>query len=428
MSDIRGTIIKKGAVGTSAENLDGVSALLANAPAIAEATGVAGLAIGELVSVTSTAEAEAYGITALYDSSNDVRMHRHISEFYRMTGEGIKLYIMLGDPAKTMAEMITTYKAAILAEAKGEIRQLAVAYNQPSDYTPVYIEGVETVVKEAIATAQAMHDEAWDSDRPLNIILEGRGITGLAVSMLNLRGIEVDGNVAEYNNVSVCIGQDWNYADGLTGKSKNFADVGTALGCIANTAVHKNIGEVGEDTTSNPLNLTNTKKSQWLVAGLSDHSKIADRESELQTLNDKGYIFGINYTGFSGYRWNDDHVCAPAIIDVDGNMNVHTIALGRTLNKLARRVRARMLPHVKSTVPVDTETGLLPPGMVKYFEGEGNKAFIDMATELSGGSVTVDPQSDLLAGDKELITSFSMVPVGTVGQISASLNIKKSVN
>lgn len=427
MSDLRGVISKKVAVGASSANMDGVSALIANAPAIVAGSGVAGLAIGAVVSVTRLTEAEALGITAAYDADNDVLLHRHISEFYRMVGDGVKLYIMLCATAKTMAEMITENHVALIAGAKGEIRQTAVSYNPPAGYTPVYVDGMESVVRNAIAPAQAMHDYSWDTDRPLHVVLEGRGINGLAVSMLNLRAIEVDNNIVEYNNVSICIGQDWNYADALTGNQRNYADVGTMLGCIAKIGVHKNIGEVGDDVTDNPLNITSTKKGVWMVAGLSDHSKIVARELELQIINDKGYVFGIEYTGFAGYRWNDDHVCAPIIIDTDDNMNVHTIALSRTMNKLARRVRSRLLPHVKATVPLDPKTGLLPTGMLKYFQGEGEKAFQDMSGELSGGSVFVDPTSDLLTGDKELRTSFTLVPVGTVGQITANLNIKKSV-
>ena len=110
-------------------------------------------------------------------------------------------------------------------------------------------------------------------------------------------------------------------------------------------------------------------------------------------------------------------------------MNVHTWALSATLNKLARLVRQYLLPRVKTTVPVDTATGLLPTGIVKYFEGIGNQAFIELlaAGEISGGAVVVDPTSDLMTGDKELVTTFNMVPVGTIGQISATLNIKKSL-
>ena len=309
------------------------------------------------------------------------------------------------------------------------IRYLAVGYDPQGGYIPNHVDGLENIVKDAIPIAQDLHDWSFDTDRPLNIILEGRGIYGSVAAIQDLRDIQVTGVTIEYNNVSLCIGQDWDYAETLTGEAQNYADIGTLLGTRAKIQVNFNIGEVGEEGDEDNLDLSDTKRLVWLTAGLSDHTKISAREDDLQSFNDKAYIFGLAYTGVPGYRWNDDPVCAPIIIDADNNMNVHTMALGHTQNKLARLIRKYLLPKVKSTVPVDTSTGKLTPGMVKYFEGIGNKAFNEMlsAGEISGGQTIVDPDSDLIVGDKELVTKFIMVPTGTVGQISATINIKKTL-
>ncbi|MBE9468976.1 MAG: hypothetical protein IMY72_11755 [Bacteroidetes bacterium] len=429
MSNIRGVIVEKGSVGASVENLDGVSALLINAPAIEVATGITGIVNGEVYLFEKLKDAEDHGINAAYDVDNDVRVYRHISEFYRMAGEGTKLYFMAALVTKDMADMITDHGHALVAGADGEIRYLAVGYSPQSDYTPIYVDGLEDIVREAIPLAQTLHDWSFETDRPLNVVIEGRGINGLAASYLDLRGIEISDVVIPYNNVSICIGQDWNFAEALEGNSKTYADIGTMLGTRARIQVNYNIGEVGEEGDVNNLDLSDTKRLVWLTAGLSDHTKIIAREDDLQTINDKGYIFAISYTGISGYRWNDDHVCAPIIIDADDNMNVHTIALGAAQNKLARLIRQYLLPKVKSTVPVDTSTGKLTTGMVKYFEGIANQAFYEMLAngEISGGEAIVDPDSDLLTGDKQLTVSFTMVSTGTIGQIRGTINIKKTL-
>jgi hypothetical protein len=428
MSDLRGVKIKKGAVGPAVGDFDGISGLLINGPAVAAAGDILGVELATVYELKSVADAEARGIDAAYDSDNDCLTYRHITEFYRMAGEGQSLYIMVCESTKDMATMLADHGEDFLRNADGELRQIMVAYNTPDAYAPTAVDGLEPVVFAAIAAAQTLHDWSFANDMPCQFIVEGRGIEGTSAAIQDLKGIEVSSSVVEYNNVLMFAGQDWDYADSLAGALQKFADVGTLGGLISAVAVNANPGEVGEDTTDNLFNITDVKRSKWLTAGLSSHEKITARD-DLQALNDKGYVFAISYTGMSGYRINDDHVCAPQVIDEDDNMNIHTYALGRTFNKLARNVRRVMLPHVKSTVPVDTETGKLPTGIVQYFKGIGDRAYNPMlnAGELSGGETFVDPSSDLLSGDKELVTEITMVPTGIVGEISATLRIKKSL-
>lgn len=106
-----------------------------------------------------------------------------------------------------------------------------------------------------------------------------------------------------------------------------------------------------------------------------------------------------------------------------------SISHGATLAKGARLLRTRMLPKVKTSVPVDTATGKLPPGIVKYFEGIGGRAFDAMlaAGEISGAKTTVDADSNLLSGDKALNVSFVVVPTGTINEIKGTINFKNSI-
>lgn len=431
MSNLRGVITTKGKVGANVENLDGASALLVNAPAIVAAGEILGVELATVYKLESVKDAEYRGIDADFDTDNDVRVYRHITEFYRMAGEGTKLYIMFADPTKDMETMLTDHGEAFITGADGNIRYLSVTYNTPVAYAPTYVNGQEAVVDAAIPAAQTLADWAFDNDRPLNIFIEGRGINGGAAGMQDLRAITVADVIKEYGLVSVISGQDWDYAETLAGDAQMFADVGTFMGTKASVKVNENPGEVGEEGDEDSLDISDSAREIWLTAGLSDHTKIKDiDEADLQTYNDKGYIFAISYTGFAGYRWNDDHVCAPKIIDDDNNMNIHSIAIGATVNKLARLIRQKLLPKVKSTVPVDTVTGKLTPGMVKYFEGIANEAFVDMlkAGEISGGQVIVDPNADLKSGNKELPIEFNMVDTATLGQISAKINVKKSLS
>jgi hypothetical protein len=273
----------------------------------------------------------------------------------------------------------------------------------------------------AIKAAQVLADWCRDTNRPLHIGLECAMYNGVAASTLNLRNLKEDTTQIECPQVSVMIGQDWKFAETLTGNEQKYAAIGTLLGCMAAQPVSYNVGEV------ETMSLTNATRNLWVTAGLSSHVKVRDIESDLTTLNDKGYIFGEYYSG--EVVLNDDHVCTPVIVDDEGNMNEHSIALSRTNAKVFREIYRVYLPKIKSTVPVNATTGLLSPGMIKYYEGIGNRVFENMAVlqELSGGKTVVDPQSNLLYGDKELKVFYNWVPMGTISRISGTVNIKRSL-
>lgn len=428
MGNLKGVQIDRGALGASVlGNTDSISGLLVNAPAIVAdlPNGILGLAVGETISVLSLKEAEAYGITAAYDTANAVRVHRHISEFYRFAEPGTKLYIMLYTGDFTAAIDTVTYAKQMLVDALGEIRQLAIAYNPAVGYVATYTDGLESVVRSAIPKAHELYDWAYETNKPCQIVLEGRGFNAVnAVAALNLRDILVAGEAAEYFKVSLCIGQDYDYAETQNDVGKKMADVGTMLGAIALLPVNRNIGEV------ETINLTSTAKNKWLVAGLSNHKTITEVYADLEDLDSKGYVFAISYEGYAGKYWNGDHTCTPVIVDEDGNINENSISSGRTHDKAVRLLRTALLPKVKSTQPVDATTGKLPVGIVKSFEQLGDSKCFDKmlkAGEISYGKTKVDANSNLLIPPRELKVSFEMVQTGQVDVIKGTINLKTSV-
>ncbi len=421
---IRGFEIVKGTVGANtSQSEDNICGLIVNAPAVAPASKASGVVLGTVYPLTKLKDAEAMGITALYDSTNHVRVHRHIAEFYRMAGEGTKLFLVVSDDMDGINDMIDTHFQPLIIASKGAISLVAIAYNPPTDYVATYVDGLESIVREAIAKAQAMHEWSWDTDRPVNIFLEGRGLHATGALALNLRNIMDGAALLAATHVTLCVGQDWDYAETQNAVGKQFADVGTLMGTKAAISVNRNVGEV------ETLDISSATKSRWLTAGLSDHKTIAEVDADLSDYDGKGYVFGLSYTGITGIRWNSDHVCAPATVDDDGYMSISTIGHGAVINKAARLLRKKLLPKLKSTVTVDSSTGYLPVGMIKYFEGLGDQAFVNMtsAGEISDGATIVDPLSQLLTGDKQLNVSFAVVPTASIGTIKGVINLKTKI-
>jgi hypothetical protein len=226
--------------------------------------------------------------------------------------------------------------------------------------------------------------------------------------------------VDENEKVTVVAGQDWDYADGLGwAMGKKFADVGTFLGVIASQAWNRNPGEVETQ------NLMNADLEVWMTGGLSNHKKYSEVYSDLPTLDTKGYVFPIRYQGLSGYWFNGGHVCAPIVVDQEGNMNQHTIYYSHTYDEAKRALRLTYLEEVKK--PVEVEDGKLPNAMVRYYDAVGNNVFESMAGRslISGGQTFTDPESDMLVA-KQLNVSFSVTPTGSINEIVGTINLKNN--
>ncbi len=415
MADISGVIINRGQQGANVlAGGDSISGMILEGVATSE------LALSTPAVVYSVKDAELLGINADYDTNNNVVVYRHIKEFYRMAGSGTELHIMLV-PVDTGLAVIfedTENSAAkkLAISASGKLRQIAAMVNPTSAGT--ILDGLTDDCMSAIPLAQVFAMWAYDNHMPCQILLEGREYTGPVASAQDLRDIP---NVVA-TKVSVIIGQDWNYAESLSGLQQKYADVGTALGTLASARINQNIGE------NESFNLTDGGRSIWLVPGLSNHIKNADQYNDLQTLENKGYIYGLEYSGLAGVRWNNDHVCAPIVIDAEGNINEHTIGYGRTHDKAVRLLRTAYLPKVKTVQPIDPATGKLPKGVVKNFDNIGNTVFADMVarSEISFGIAHTDPNSDLVV-EKLLKIGFEIVPYGYANTIEGTINIKKSV-
>lgn len=412
MASLKGVNIIRGKLGASVNtNSDGICGLLATGVATSE------LELLKAVELHSTDDLEALGITEDYDKENHVCVYRHVSEFFRIAGDGATLHLMLysGSPVDIFDEGGAARQ--LIAAAKGEIRILALAYTPGENEDPLNLTAL-------IQKAQNFYDWTFDTFRPCQVVLEHNGFAAsTAVSAQDLKAIAVGDATLEAFKVSVCIGQDYQYADQFTDSRRTMADVGTMLGSIAAKAVNENIGEVATG------NLTNATKGIWVEAGLSNHKKISEWDSQLETLDEKAYIFAVAYAGFAGFYWNNDYTCTPVIKDKDGYFNEYTISYGRILDKCVRDLRTALLPYVKGSQQVDPKTGKLPQSTIAYFESVGDTVFESMQARgiITRGKTTVNADSNLLVTPRVLEVSFVVVPTGCIDEIKGTINLKTNI-
>lgn len=413
MSNLNGVNIQRGKVGSNRlGSNDAISGIIITSPA------VTALPFNTHKVVYNIQDVEDLGITADFDTDNNVNVYEHFSEFYRLAGSGTELHFVLVAQTSTMVSLLDEPAKSLLIAAEGKIKQLAVAMNLEESATITLLNGMPDDVYNAIAVAKNLENWSEANFMPVSIFLEGHNYSGPAASATDLRAL----TDLSAEGVSVVIGQDYTVASAKSGKAQNYAFVGTVLGVTASCTVEQNIGE------NETKNLTDVTRGKMITPSLSNHKKNTDQYSDLQTLENKGYLFGVSYIGLAGIRLNNDHVCAPIVLDSDNNINEHTVAYGRVGKKARRELRSAYLPKVKTTWKVDEATGKLSPGTVVALSAIGQTVLDDMVKrgEISAGVVIIDEDSDLIV-EKVLKTSYKIVPKGSVNEISGFVNLKTSL-
>lgn len=414
MSNLNGVNIQRGKVGSNRNGSDdAISGIIITTPAVAN------LEYNVPVTVYNIADVEDLGITKEFDSNNNVNVYEHLFEFYRLAGSGTELHLLIAEQDETMVSLLDAPAKQLLVSANGTIKQLGIAVNLEASATVTLLNGLPTDVYNAIAVAKALEEWSEENFMPVTVFVEGHHWSGTAASSANLRDLE---NLSAEGVAGLVIGQDYDVAESKTGHAQKYGFVGTVLGVTASCTVEQNIGE------NETKNLTSESKKLLVNPGLSNHVRNIDQFASLQTLEDKGYIFGVTYTGMAGVRLNNDHVCAPVVLDADNNINEHTIAFGRVGKKARRGLRSAYLPKVKTNWMVDETTGKLSPGTIVALEDIGDNVFADMVKrgEITYGKTTVDPNSDLIVA-KILKVSYVAVPKGSIGEISGFINLKTQI-
>lgn len=395
-----------------------ITLLIANGVAVASQ-----LDLDTLYHIFSVKDAETIlGIDAAYDVSNEVVLHHHIDEFYRMARPNTKLYVYVVSQAVTIEQMVdvaNNHLKAAINQAQGEAFNCMVAHNpDQSTYSPVMSDGYDADLLAAIPKAQGLVDYAFEKLYPTRIVLEGKYFTPPIASVEDLRNIP---DVKAYN-VSVVTFQDWNHAE-TNAAFNNYAAVGTFTGALSRASVHENVGWTEE------FPLTDATKGKFLKAGFSNHDDVMDYEDDWDLLDSKGAIFAIKYPNVDGFYINDDHTCAPIEVDPETNVVSESGQLyGRTADKACLQVFASLISRVKSPQPVDPASGKLPVAVVLDFQQVAERRIDqNMAGEISGRSVIVDKNSNLLPPNNQLDMAVDVVPYGTAKVIRVKVALKRNL-
>lgn len=401
MGDVK-IIIGNGALGRASQALDGVTALVGTGVAVADK-----FALGDVLALRSLGDAETLGITESYDTTNKSLLWHHVRDFYLNAGDGTELYLMPVANTVTMEDMAdpeAAYAALMLDGLQGRVRMLVITRTPPVAYEPTPDGQFDPDVWAAATNAQALYASEFSKHRPIQIFIEGRDFQGTAASAKDLRNATTGLNA---NRVSIVICQSSEVAakDALFA---GYAAVCIAAGRAAAIGVQRNIGRVKDGAV--------TIDGE---AGLSSGALLSELTStEIEALDEFGYILLQQRDGKSGYYFNNDH-CACVISD-----DYAYIHRGRPIDKAARLIRQVYLDELLDDIDVDSTTGKIAASVVKSYQRAGEKSIeVNMLAqgEISGVSVFVDPDQNILSTDK-VVTVVRIVPKGMVNEFEIYLS------
>lgn len=335
-------------------------------------------------------------------ASNPVLFY-HVQEFFRIN-EGAKLYIqgVLNTDGKfTEVKNLQNF-------AEGNIRQLAVC-----DFES----GANTLTA-SVATLQQIALDLGKRNIPLSLLLSV-GIKAIDIPALpNLHLFNAD-------RVSVVLGQD------AGGKGKFLAQtypsvscIGAVLGCVSKAKVQESIAWVEKQnlvsTAYSRAETGSVEVARELdILGFADGSKIEDyTPSQLDSIHDKGYLFGTKYTGITGSYLNDSFAAEPLSSDFAFIEN------NRTIDKAIREVNRVLLPKVSGPAYVDPDTGMIQATTASALESICDEALDQMVRdgEISGYKVYINPAQQILK-TSNLEVVLKLVPVGTLREITVKIGL-----
>ncbi len=205
-------------------------------------------------------------------------------------------------------------------------------------------------------------------------------------------------------NVSVLVGCDL-YADVVAILGDDhfayYGCIGNCLGAVSNASVNESIAWVQKF----PCGLN--------VPGFITGELLRETSTTEQNLiNDKRYIFVRTHVGIANSYYNDSFTLDKETSDYAFIENV------RTMDKATRGIRTNLLPQLNAPLYVDPSTGKLRADTVKSLENTAGRALEDMekAGELSGYSVKIDPDQNILA-TSQLEIQVKNVAVGVMRKV-----------
>jgi hypothetical protein len=375
---------------------------------------------GSVIELNSMDDLADLGIAAFTgDTSKDLLYgipYYHINHFFEIQGSTGRLFLMFADCSKDWSAIGQMQRAA-----HGMINQLGIWSEQP--LWKQTDEAAETYSIDLVTSLNAKAKEMGEENAPLSLLLNAN-TTVVATTSEDIKTIDLNKIPScqiDARFVTVLLGQgldsDVSQMQMANPNHTPVGNIGAVLGCVAAASVHESFAWVNKfnlvgyfpdiEMGFGDINVTNNAFNSTLR-----YSSL--NKTQLDALDDKGYVFLCKYQGLeSGVYFSKDRTCSSG--------DYRTVARNRTINKSRRAVRNALLPYVNSPLKVDPSTGYLSTAKITAFSNIVTDILSTMQTneEISGYSVSIDKTQNVLKNDTLLIT-YAIVPIGVASTIEVT--------
>lgn len=383
--------------------------------------------LGTIVELLQLSDAEDLGFTSSYDSTNEVLVHYHISEFFQDNPNGTLLLMVVakGTTQAAMWDKAESYVWKLLTDAsqRGRVRVAGTVLNPAAAYAPTTTNGIDTDVEAAITKAQALV-EALASEEGILLdacIIEGRNADNSPANLPDLRALTA-------RNVSVVIAADPQVV-ALNEEYEGTAAVGTVLKGLSVRQISENLGSVNI-LNKPPLKagdlsfpLDNPALSRWESAALSGGVNVASLSIADKTLlTTKGYIYIGAFQNFAGQYFNDAPTCIALSDDYE------RIEKNRVWNKAVRLLDGALIPMIRGKFKRDVETGFPSSSTIAYWTTQAKEKLQQLVdqNDASGVDVYIAPQK--VDASNPLTVKVSIVIDGILYSIDVQVGLTNSIN
>lgn len=391
-------------------------------------TAGAGLAVAEnlkdtVVEINSLDDAVKLGITAYTgeeeeDVSKDLLAgipYYHIKQFFDMAGGTGRLFIAFADCSSGWTALIDMQRAA-----GGIISQFGVWTEQNLWKNMDSSSGTYSV--NLITDLQNIGEQlANDYFAPASILLSANTsrVTTSSKPEIQIVFSKIPSCILDARYVTVLLGQsidtEVKKMQGSLTSTTPVGVVGLALGALSKANVGESIGWVQNYDLSGYISgiefgFGDATISDGAITNATVYSSLS--RSQLDGLDDKGYVFLCTYAGLEGHVYfSSDRTCS------DGDYN--TIARNRTINKSRRGVRNALLPYVNAPMQVNPSTGMLSSAQQTVITNAVTNVLNAMATaeEISSvGTVSISSDQSILKTQR-IDLSYTIIPLGCSKEI-----------
>ncbi|GIV39377.1 MAG: hypothetical protein KatS3mg033_1177 [Thermonema sp.] len=387
---------------------DGVCLLVHNAPAA--------YSYSEQV-FTSLKQAQDAGLSESADATYGYLLYEHIRDFYSENPNG-EIHLLRLPEAATYNSLFTPGSAGYttlsnyLSSQNGHISIVGFCLRPAVEN---HSGSLSDDLLSAIPMAHSFAMQEFAKLRPVVFIFEGRKFSGTAAAAADLRALEA-------GSCAVVIGRDRLRASALSSIDPNYAAIGLFLGSLSKVHVGRNVGRIRNGRVFG-VQRPELSGGQALLRG-------SFSDDDFDIIHDKGYIFLDKYPGQSGFFWSDDPTCTSSY---SSDAYISSV---RVRNKAAKIAAATYVSRLKDGFEIAPSTGRLSPIVVKTLQNELERAIVqEMVTpadpgrerEISGVSVRIDPEQNILATGK-IVVNLTVYPLGVARTIETNIVIENPTN